>query len=290
MSIINDILRGNKAILCDGAMGTALLAAGIEPSQCFETLNLSQPDLIQGIHADFITAGSRLILTHTFGANRLRLQAHGLVDKQQMLIQAAVANACAARKSCGIEPILIFGDIGPSGLPAAEIASHAAILRQDFADTCRHLLLAKIDGLWLETFTSLAEIQIAVQGLADSEKAAVPVIVTISPHPDGNLADGTPASVWMSALNELPISALGFNCVAPEMGKGQLWQRWQEISTKPLVFKPHAGLPSAPLSPEAFALVLKTCLERGSARFLGGCCGSTSRHIQAIADILTQTV
>lgn len=297
MSIINDSAAGNKPLLCDGAMGTALIAAGFPVSTCLEALNISEPRLIQSIHEHFMAAGARLILTNTFGAQRCRLQKYGLEDRLAEYIQSAVSHAHAAKRNFlqmqtaedkSRDPLLIFGDIGPSGLGVKEILSNQAQLSADFRATASHLLASGVDGLWLETFTSMAEVNIALQALADMTMPSIPLIVMLSPQVDGRLADGAPADQWVMELAQLPVTAVGLNCVAPDVMSMGLLQRLQNICHKPLAFKPHAGLPMSPLSPEAFALHLKTCLEGARVRWVGGCCGATAGHIRSVADVLTR--
>ena len=103
-------------VLCDGAMGTLLYARGITYEQCFDALNLTQPDLIQRIHGEYISAGAHIIETNTFGANRAKLEAYHLEERVREINFRAVRLAREAREIAG-QPVFIAGAVGPSGRP-----------------------------------------------------------------------------------------------------------------------------------------------------------------------------
>lgn len=273
----------NEKILCDAAMGTSLISQGFPANSCLEALNLTAAETVRAVHAAHFAAGSRLLLTHTFGMNPLRLAQHGLADQLEEIARAAVQNA-----RWGASPsTLVYGDVGPSGLKPDEIAGQGEALRQGFTATIAALVQNHVDGLWLETFTSLDETRIALQALQDLHLQGMPVIVTLSPQADGRLTDGTPEAVWMPWLQAQSVTGIGLNCVAAVENSIQMISRLWESGTKPLALKAHGGLPGSPTPPAEFALFAKTCLEQVPLRWLGGCCGTTPDHVRALADLLT---
>src|SRR5579884_2313244 len=106
----------HRPMLCDGAMGTLLYARGIPYEYCFDALNLTQPELIQGIHSEYISAGAQIIETNTFGANRAKLEAHQLAERVRDINFRAARLAREAREIAGL-PVFIAGAVGPSGRP-----------------------------------------------------------------------------------------------------------------------------------------------------------------------------
>src|SRR5579875_1541250 len=109
-------LLRQRPLLCDGAMGTLLYARGIPYEQCFDALNLSQPELIGGIHREYINAGAEVVETNSFGANRIRLAHHNLEDKVRQINHRAARLVQEARDITG-KPVFIAGAVGPTGLP-----------------------------------------------------------------------------------------------------------------------------------------------------------------------------
>src|SRR5438132_13447175 len=105
-----------RPLLCDGAMGTLLYARGIAYEECFDALNLTQPERIQGIHREYINAGAQIIETNTFGANRAKLEAYNLTEQVREINIRAVQLAREAREIAG-QPVFIAGAVGPSGRP-----------------------------------------------------------------------------------------------------------------------------------------------------------------------------
>src|SRR2546425_5406631 len=151
-----------RPLLCDGAMGTLLYARGITYEQCFDELNLTQPELIQSIHREYISAGAQIIETNTFGANRVKLDAYQLADRVREINFRAVRLARDAREISG-QPIFIAGAVGPSGQPLqAPNEQRLSELRDIFREQIEALLEGGADLLILETFSSLAELRQAV--------------------------------------------------------------------------------------------------------------------------------
>src|SRR5919112_2488569 len=124
--MLNPVLERIRlgTVLCDGAMGTALYARGIPYQRCFDELCLSEPELVQRIHREYIRAGAELIETNTYGANRYKLAQYGLEDRVRDINFRAVKLAREAREECG-EPVFLAGAIGPLGQPVAPVGTIA---------------------------------------------------------------------------------------------------------------------------------------------------------------------
>src|SRR5579863_6592878 len=167
-----------RPLLCDGAMGSLLYARGVTYEKCFDALNLSQPELIAGIHREYISAGAQIIETNSFGANRARLEGYGLEEQVRAINKSAVRLAREAREVSG-RPVFIAGAVGPSGRPLqAPDESRLSELRRTFRDQIEALQEGGADLLILETFSSLAELRQAV--LAAQEVGGLPIVAQMS--------------------------------------------------------------------------------------------------------------
>ncbi|MBP6671249.1 MAG: homocysteine S-methyltransferase family protein, partial [Gemmatimonadales bacterium] len=171
----DELLATPGAILADGAMGSALMAQGLELGAAPELWNVTHPERVGAVHAGYAAAGSRIILTNSFGASRFRLERHGLADRLDELNRAAVEVARAAAPGA-----LIAGDIGPSGLMLAPLGPlSVAEAREGFAAQARALVAGGADLIWIETMADLAEVAAAVTGVQDVAPG-LPVIATMT--------------------------------------------------------------------------------------------------------------
>src|SRR5947199_2125918 len=199
-----------RPVLCDGAMGTLLYARGITYEQCFDALNLTQPELIQRIHNEYISAGAQIIETNTFGANRAKLEAYHLEERVREINFRAVKLACEAREVTG-QPVFVAGAVGPSGRPLqAPDEQRLSELRAIFREQIEALLEGGADLLILETFSSLAELRQAV--LAAQEVGGLPVIAQMSFYEDGHTLSGQSAARVAAVLSDLGVDVMGANC------------------------------------------------------------------------------
>lgn len=286
-----------RPLLCDGAMGTMLYARGIAYEQCFDALNLSRANLIQTIHQEYISAGAHIIETNTFGANRLKLEAHDLSDHVHAINRKAAEIAREAREVAGL-PVFIAGAVGPSGRPLqAPDEQRLSELRSVFREQIEALQEGGVDLLILETFSSLAELRQAV--LAAQEVGGLPIVAQMSFYEDGHTLSGQSATRVATVLSDLGVSVMGANCcVGPAATYDALkemieTQQHLEMS-QPMLFsaQPNAGLPSRignrffyVSTPDYFAdYALR--FARGGVRLIGGCCGTTPHHIAAMRKAL----
>ncbi len=272
-------------------MGTMLNARGAGFEQCFDALNLSQPAMVVEIHREYIEAGSQIIQTNTFGANRYKLAAHGLESRLAEINRAGVELARQAIRATSRD-VLVAGDVGPLGVrlaPFGRVQPEQA--RQAFAEQIRALAEAGADLIILETFSDLIELCEAItaaRGTCD-----LPVVASMSfTRDDRTLLGDSPGKVARELAN-CGADVVGVNCSG---GPAQLFrilrQMGQAAPTALLSAMPNAGWPEQvggrimyPANPEYFGEYALAFCEVG-ARLIGGCCGTTPQHIAAMSAAL----
>src|SRR2546425_2077760 len=291
-----------RPLLCDGAMGTLLYARGITYEQCFDELNLTQPELIQSIHREYISAGAQIIETNTFGANRVKLDAYQLADRVREINFRAVRLARDAREISG-QPIFIAGAVGPSGQPLqAPNEQRLSELRDIFREQIEALLEGGADLLILETFSSLAELRQAI--LAAKEVGGLPIVAQMSFYEDGHTLSGQSAARVAAVLSDMDVDVMGANCsVGPAATLDALEEIIAEVnlhhdgaqsSTHLFSAQPNAGLPTRidnrffyVATPDYFADYALRFAKAG-VHLIGGCCGTTPHHIAAMRKALDE--
>ena len=291
-----------RPLLCDGAMGTLLYARGVTYEQCFDELNITQPELIQSIHREYISAGAQIIETNTFGANRVKLDGYQLGDRVREINSRAVRLAREAREISG-QPVFVAGAVGPSGQPLqAPNEQRLSELRGIFREQIEALLEGGADLLILETFSNLAELRQAV--LAAQEAGGVPIVAQMSFYEDGHTLSGQSAARVAAVLNDLGVNVMGTNCsvgpaatldVMQEMISA-VKQLGDDLQATPALFsaQPNAGLPTRignrffyMATPDYFADYALRFAQAG-VHLIGGCCGTTPRHIAAMRKALDE--
>jgi len=295
-----DILR-QRPILCDGAIGTLLYARGIPYERCFDELNLSQPEMISAIHREYITAGAQIIETNSFGANRIRLAPYNLESQIRQINHRASRLVQEARDVTGTH-VFIAGAVGPTGLPLQAPDEHRLHdLRAIFREQIEGLQEGGADLLILETFTSLAELRQAV--LAAQEIGGLPIVAQMSFDEDGHTLSGQSAARVAIVLRDLGVDVIGANC---SVGPAATLDVLQEMiaqsrnaadETQPAQLfsaQPNAGLPTRignrffyVATPDYFADYARHFVRAG-VRLIGGCCGTTPRHIAAMRQALDE--
>ena len=223
------LLDEGGPIIADGAMGTMLFSAGLQFGDPPEAWNLSHPDVVRRIHRAYLDAGSRVLMTNTFGANRLRLSLHGLDRRVAELNRTAAILLCGEVDAAGGQA-LVAGDIGPSGSIMAptgtlDYAEAVAV----FAEQAAALEAGGVDLVWIETMSDLLEMRAAIEGVR-SAAPALPVITTmtfdtrghtmmgVSPEQAAALVAGGVDLIWietMSHLSEIEAAIAGVRRVAP---------------------------------------------------------------------------
>jgi len=273
--------------LGDGAMGTMLNAGGVGFDQCFDNLNLANPALVAEVHRAYIEAGAQIIQTNTFGANRYKLAAHGLEGRLAEINHAGVELARRVALA-SYKEVLVAGDIGPLGVRLAPFGRvQAEQARQAFADQMVALVEAGADLLIIETFSDLAEIQEAVR--AAHQVCDLPVVASLTfTRDDRTLLGDTPAQVAQT-LYAAGVEVSGINCSGgPAQAYRILNQMRQAAPQARFSVMPNAGWPEQvgdrimyPANPDYFGEYARAFCQAG-ASLVGGCCGTTPRHIAAM--------
>ncbi|HSB18613.1 MAG TPA: homocysteine S-methyltransferase family protein [Anaeromyxobacteraceae bacterium] len=267
-----------EVLLLDGAMGTALLAAGLPAGALPEEWVLARPAEVAAVHAAHAAAGARILLTCTFNVASPRLGDRGLAGAA-----GAIAAAAAGLARTAGPGLRIAGAVGPTGLvtPGGPERPPASELRGWYAAAFGALAAAGVELLWAESQWDLDEARAA---LAAGRAAGLPVAVTVTPLPDGEmrLPGGPPAAEALRALAADGAAAVGVNCVPPGAALEALASWASAHLGVPLVAKPSAGLPGAILGPGPFADRVAAAARAG-ARWIGGCCGTGAEHLAALA-------
>src|ERR1700677_2004354 len=195
--------------LCGGAMGTLLYANGVFINRCYDEVNLSQPDLIRGIHHDYLQAGAEIIETNTFGANSFRLARHSIADKVRDINRAGARLAKEAAKSFDV---WVAGSVGPLGTriePLGKTSFQEA--RDSFREQIEALVEGGVDLLMMETFGYLEElhqVMLAAQDVAPN----LPLVVQVTIDEEGNCLDGSDPATFTPRLEDWGADVLGCNC------------------------------------------------------------------------------
>ena len=276
-------------VLCDGAMGTLLYAKGIFINRSYDELNLSQPDLIRGVHHDYLQAGAEIIETNTFGANSFRLGRHSLADKVRDINRAGVRLARDAAKSFDV---WVAGSVGPLGTriePLGKTSFQEA--REAFREQIQVLVESGVDLLILETFGYLEEIHQAMLAARDVSPS-IPMVAQVTIDEDGNCLDGSDPQTFVAKLEEWGADVIGCNCSVGPVDMLDAMERVRAATSLPLSAQPNAGIPRSVdgrniylCSPEYMASYARKFVAAG-VRLVGGCCGTTPEHIRVMKSAL----
>jgi len=278
---------GQRLIVCDGAMGTMLHAAGCALDRALPEVNLSDPKLVAAIHESYVSAGADIIQTNTFGANRLWLAGHGYPDQVEEINRAAVGIAREMSGRSG-RAVFVAGSVSPA-VTARQRRQVGAAERQDvLAEQVGALAAAGVDLIILETFGYLDELAEAVtvaSGVCD-----LPIVAQATFADDGRTLGGETPHEVATVLGELPIVMLGTNCTIGPQRMLAVVESLVRYSTLPVSAQPNAGQPRKvghrrfefSIDATYFARYLRRFAEAGAA-MVGGCCGTTPTHIEAAA-------
>ena len=279
-------LKSRKILLCDGAMGTELQRRGLKVGDCPEEYNLSNPQIIQSIHKDYFEAGSDIVETNTFGANRLRLKFFGLENKVREINIAAVNNAKAIKPNNRF----IAGSIGPLGEILEPIGTISEDLAYEvFTEQSKALQEGGVDVLFIETMMSIEEAVIAVK--AAKENCSLPIAASMT-FELGKSGLRTPWGVNIqTAVNEL--TKAGADIVGSNCGNGfdemiKVISEMSALTNLPILAQSNAGIPELingklvyNQTPEMIAPKVLELL-RLVVNIIGGCCGTEPNHIKII--------
>jgi 5-methyltetrahydrofolate--homocysteine methyltransferase len=283
------LLAEGGPILADGAMGTMLFAEGLQFGDPPEVWNLGHPDVVRRIHRGYLQAGSRILMTNTFGGNRLRLGLHGLEGRVAELNRTAAILLRTEVDAAGGQA-LAAGDIGPTG----EIMTPVGTLEPDeavdvFAEQAAALVAGGVDLVWIETMSDLAEIAAAIRGVR-RVAPDIPIVATMTFDTRGHTMMGVSPEDAARALWGLGVDAVGGNCGnGPDELVPVVERMHAAVPDAVLVAKSNAGMPRLrgmqavyESDPNDYAATVMAMRAAG-ARIVGGCCGTNPAHLLAIA-------
>ena len=277
-----------QVLVCDGAMGTLLHAGGASLDRSLSELNLSHPDRVRAIHRAYIAAGADVIETNTFGASRLRLARFGLSARAAEVNRAGVRVAREAQEQAGATGLLVAGSVSPATPSGLGYRVSVRELRDAFREQIEALYEGGVDLLLLETFGSLSELVEAV-GVAQS-LGDVPIVAQMTFVEDRRTLGGDSPEDVATTLSNLGVTALGANCTLGPQGLLDVLVELARWTSLPLTAQPNAGPPTltdghfqyAAADPAYFGRHARRFVELG-ATLVGGCCGTTPAHIEAVA-------
>jgi 5-methyltetrahydrofolate--homocysteine methyltransferase len=293
---LDDLMGTGRTILADGAMGTVLMAQGLEGGESPVLWNATRPADILAIHRAYIEAGADLILTNTFSGNRLRLELHGLADRAAELNRLGAELAAQAAEEAERRAVVVAGDVGPTGqvlAPLGDLGYEDAV--RAFAEQAEALASGGVDAFWIETMYDVDEVRAAVEGVRQAAPG-FPIIASMTFDTNGRTMMGTTPEQASQALESLGLVAVGGNCGNGVVEILTVVEKMRAQSPEAaLVAKANAGLPHLgddnvahyDATPQAMADYAVKARHLG-ARIIGGCCGSTPEHIRAMHSALAQ--
>ena len=279
---VNELFTQPNTILLDGGMGTMLQAAGLKLGARPEELNLTDPALIEGIHAQYAAAGSRIINANTFGAS-----AHKLAGSAYTLEEVIAAGIANCKRACAPYGALAALDVGPLGEllePNGTLAFEDAVA--EFGRIVRAGAAAGADLIFFETFTDLYELKAAL--LAAKENSTLPILASMSFEAGGRTFTGCTVESFAATARGLGADAIGINC---SLGPREIFPMAKRLAEAvpgsfPVFVKPNAGLPRADgsgydITPQLYAMQMKPYRELHLFA-AGGCCGTTPEFIRLL--------
>ncbi|MFQ5921371.1 MAG: homocysteine S-methyltransferase family protein [Anaerolineales bacterium] len=289
---LGDLLGSGNPVLADGAVGTMLFDLGLDQGDPPELWNLDHPDSVSQVHQDYIASGSQIILTNSFGANRILLQRHGLGDQADK-INLIAAQLARVQADAAPVPVAVGGSMGPTGAmmePLGDLSFEVA--QAAFEEQAGALTKGGVDALWIETMYDIEEVRAAVDG-CKSAAPDLPIVATMTFDTAGHTMMGLSPEDAAEMLAELGVIALGGNCGnGPEEIHSVVRKMRGSQPGMVLTAKSNAGIPHLvdgaavyDATPEDMAEYALQALEEG-AQIIGACCGSTPAHVRAMAEAL----
>ena len=274
-----------RVLVADGAMGTMLYSRGVFINRCYDELNLSSPDLVRGVHAEYVKAGAEILETNTFGATRPRLGAFGAAERLREINRAGVRLAREAAR----DNVFVAAAIGPLGIRIEPLGPTSfAEARAAFREQIDALLEAGVDLLIFETFGNLDELREGVTAAREAAGNDMVVVAQVTIDDFGHLPGGTAPEIFTREMDSWPVDAIGLNCSVGPKATLETIEQMMQFSSKPMSAMPNAGVPQRVegrniylCSPEYMAQYARRMLWAG-VKIIGGCCGTTPEHIKLI--------
>ncbi|MCX7918128.1 MAG: homocysteine S-methyltransferase family protein [bacterium] len=284
-------IQQGEILICDGAMGTMLLQAGLQPGHCAELWNIDRPEDVAEIHKEYFEVGCDMVITNTFGGTRFKLKKF---NQENLVMKLNQAGAQIARAVADTYPHrYVLGDIGPTGeflQPLGELTYEE--LYTAFKEQAVALVAGGVDAIIIETMSAIEEAVCAVRAVKENTK--MPVIATMTFNPAGAQGFRTMFGVSPQQAAE-QLAAAGADIIGTNCGGVRVEQmadiicEMRKYTAKPLIAEPNAGLPKLidgktvyDESPEYMASLAPKLVNAG-ANIIGGCCGTTPTHLKAIA-------
>ena len=288
-TVVRGLIEDGRVHVFDGAMGTLLYSRGVFVNVCYDELNLSRPELVEGIHREYVAAGAEILETNTFGANPVKLSSYGLAERTEEVNAAAARLARSAADQATAGRVVVTGAIGPLGIriePWGPTSLDEAV--GYFARQVSGLLEGGVDAFVLETFADTHEIGCAIRAVR--EACDLPIVAQMTVGQDRRTAFGSGPAQVARALEKAGADVIGLNCsVGPAVMLDAI-EEMAEATSLPLSAQPNAGLPRTVrdrkiylASPEYMAQYARRMIDVG-CRFVGGCCGTTPDHTRAMRD------
>ncbi|HUI72287.1 MAG TPA: homocysteine S-methyltransferase family protein [Spirochaetia bacterium] len=289
MNTFSTTLQDEGVLLLDGAWGTEFFRRGLMPGCPPDEWNLTHPEIVQEITREYLSAGARVILTNTFGANRYRLEPHGLSDRAAEINRKA---AGIAREAIGHDALLA-GDIGPTARFLALGEVSAEELGRVFGEQARSLAEGGVDLIVVESMTDADEMAIAVEAAVQETGLPVVASMTYNRTPHGyRTMMGNPPDVCVKKAEHAGAAVIGANCGSGIEDYVPLAPVLRSLTSLPLWVKANAGIPQIvggkvtyPLSPEQYASFVPAILKDGVS-LIGGCCGTSPSFIREIGKVI----
>lgn len=278
-------LAAEKVVMLDGATGTELVKAGMPKGVCPELWVYENPDIIAQLHKGYREAGSDIVYAPTFGANRFKLEEFSLETRLEQL------NITLAVRAKADTDAFVFGDLAPTGRfiePFSDCPFEKAV--EVYREQVAALIKGGVDGFVIETMIDIQETRAAI--LAVRSLCDLPVMVSVTFEQDGRTLNGTDVCACLAIAQSFDIDAFGCNCSAGPEKMSEWVRAMSEHARIPILAKPNAGLPKLvdgktvfDMGPEEFS-EKSLMLHQAGASIIGGCCGTTPRHIQLAAQKL----
>jgi len=306
MSKLLDALKSN-VLLCDGGTGSLVQGMDLDierdylgQENCTDVLNISRPDIVREIHSNYLAAGSDLVQTNSFGGSPITLAEFGLQDRAFEINQLAAQHARDAIDSFASDgrQRFVLGAFGPgTRLPSLGHIGYDA-LEDSFAIQCRGLVAGGVDGILIETTQDVLQIKAAINGAKIARKEAganIPIFVQVTVETTGTMLVGTDIAAAATIMKAMDVDGLGLNCATgpQEMAEHVKWigENWPGL----ISVQPNAGLPELvdgkthyPLTPGELQAWIKRFINEDGLNIIGGCCGTTPKHISALDELLRE--
>ena len=290
MTSLSTLLHEKGCVLADGAIGTNLFAKGLETGDAPELWNCDQPDKISELLHEFIEAGADILLTNSFGANRFRLALHQ-ADSRVAELNAAAVRLAKEAAATSDRTILVAGDMGPTGelfAPLGALTKDDAVAA--FTEQATALAEAGADLLWIETMSSLEEVEAAITA---AKSTGLPVLATMTFDTAGRTMMGITPADFVSHTDALGVAGVGANCgIGPAELLDSILLMAEAKPSPLLIAKGNCGIPSYVEgeihyhgTPELMA-DYALCARAAGAQIIGGCCGTTPVHLAAMREAL----